>query len=52
MKATDLPRAIAVVESGRVDLSGLVTELHALADGPAAFASLVERRSLKVVVEP
>jgi L-iditol 2-dehydrogenase len=52
MKPTDLPRAIALVEAGRVDLSGLVTERHPLADAHAAFAALVDRRGLKVVVEP
>ena len=52
MKATDLPRAIDLVEQGGVELGSLVSERYALTDGPEAFASLSERRALKVVVEP
>jgi L-iditol 2-dehydrogenase len=52
MTSTDLGRAIALVEAGRVDLTGLVTDRFPLADAPAAFAALAERRGLKVVVQP
>ena len=52
MKGTDLPRAIELVESGRIELSGLVTERRPLTEALAAFDSLVDRRGLKVVVEP
>jgi L-iditol 2-dehydrogenase len=52
MTQHDLPRAIGLVESGSVDLSGLVTERHPLSEWPDAFAALSERRGLKVVIEP
>jgi L-iditol 2-dehydrogenase len=52
MRASDLPRAIELVERGRVDLRGFVTERRPLAEAPQAFDSLLERRGLKVVVEP
>jgi L-iditol 2-dehydrogenase len=52
MKPSDLPRAIDLAEKGRIELGGLVSERYSLADGPEAFASLSERRGLKVVVEP
>ena len=52
MGPLDLPRAIGLVESGQVELGGLVTERHHLSHWPDAFAALSERRGLKVVVEP
>jgi L-iditol 2-dehydrogenase len=52
MEADDLPRAIRLAGSGRVSLGPLVGERHALANWQEAFAALVARRSLKVVVEP
>jgi L-iditol 2-dehydrogenase len=52
MKPTDLPRAIDLAEKGRIELASLVSERYALAEAPDAFASLSERRALKVVVEP
>jgi L-iditol 2-dehydrogenase len=52
MKASDLRRAIDLVDQGRIELTGLVTERHTLADGREAFDALRERRGLKVVVEP
>jgi L-iditol 2-dehydrogenase len=52
MKATDLPRAIDLAEKGRIELGGLVSERYPLSEGSEAFASLSERRALKVVVEP
>jgi L-iditol 2-dehydrogenase len=52
MKPTDLPRAIHLAASGRLQLGRMVTERHDLSDGVQAFASLCERRGLKVVVEP
>jgi L-iditol 2-dehydrogenase len=52
MKATDLPRAIQLAESGRVALAELVTERHALGQWHEAFDALAERRGLKVVLEP
>jgi L-iditol 2-dehydrogenase len=52
MEPDDLPRAIRLAGSGRVSLGPLVGERYALANWEEAFAALVARRSLKVVVEP
>jgi len=52
MRASDLPRAIRLAESGGLELGALVTARYGLAEGPQAFRDLVERRGLKVVVEP
>jgi L-iditol 2-dehydrogenase len=52
MRATDLPRAIRLAESRDLELGSLVTARYGLDDGPQAFRDLVERRGLKVVVEP
>jgi L-iditol 2-dehydrogenase len=52
MTSADLPRAIELAQSGTVDLGSLVGERHSLDDWRDAFAALVERRTLKVVVEP
>lgn len=52
MRAGDLPRAIALAESGRVELASLVSARYRLDEGPQAFRDLVERRGLKVVVQP
>ena len=46
------PRAIALVESGLVDASSLVSHRFALADHDAAFRTAVRRDGLKVMVEP
>lgn len=52
MTAAELPRAIRLAESGAVDLGSLVGERHPLDDWRDAFAALVERRTLKIVIEP
>lgn len=52
MRAADLQRAIGLAAGGRVELGGLVTARYGLDDGPQAFRDLVERRGLKIVVEP
>jgi L-iditol 2-dehydrogenase len=52
MRATDLPRAIRLASGTGLELGGLVSRRHGLAEGPQAFRELVERRGLKVVVEP
>ena len=52
MRQPDLPRAIRLAEHGDVDLGSLLGERHSLDDWDDAFAALVERRTLKVVVEP
>ncbi|ETK37214.1 zinc-binding dehydrogenase [Microbispora sp. ATCC PTA-5024] len=51
MNAT-YPRAARLVESGRIDVSSLVTERFPLSRAEQAFAAAVSRRGLKVVVEP
>lgn len=52
MAPAALPRAVRLAESGAVDLGSLVGERHPLDGWPDAFAALVERRTLKVVIEP
>jgi L-iditol 2-dehydrogenase len=52
MKPADLPRAIRLVEQGLVSLAPLVTARYGLDEWRAAFGDLVERRGLKVVIEP
>jgi L-iditol 2-dehydrogenase len=52
MKPSDLPRAIRLAEAGEVELGGLVSGRYALTEWRGAFDELVERRGLKVVVEP
>ena len=52
MTATDLSRAATLVADGRIRLDGLVSASFSLADAPAAFVALAERRGLKTVVHP
>lgn len=52
MRAGDLPRAIALAESGRIELESLVSARYRLDEGPQAFRDLIERRGLKVLVQP
>jgi L-iditol 2-dehydrogenase len=52
MTPADLPRAIRLAASGRVRLAPLVGSRYPLVDWARAFDDLVERRGLKVVVEP
>jgi L-iditol 2-dehydrogenase len=52
MKPQDLPRAIELAAARRVDLGALVGERRPLLQWEEAFAALVERRTLKVVVQP
>ena len=52
MRADDLPRAIHAAASGRLELSSLVSARYPLHEGAQAFRDLVDRRGLKVVVEP
>jgi L-iditol 2-dehydrogenase len=52
MKPDHLPRAIELAAAGRVDLESLIGERHPLGEWQEAFAALVDRRTLKVVVEP
>jgi len=46
------PRAIALVESGRVDVRSLVTDVVPLADFAHAFETASRRDGLKVVLRP
>ena len=52
MTGAELPRAIRLVASGVVDLSGIVSATYPLARSGDAFASLVSREGLKIVVDP
>jgi len=52
MKPSDLLRAIRLAEAGDVELGTLVSGRYALSEWREAFGELVERRGLKVVVEP
>jgi L-iditol 2-dehydrogenase len=46
------PRAIALVESGLVEVSSLVTHRFAIAEFEAAFRAAVRRDGLKVILDP
>ncbi len=52
MEPADLPRAIRLAGTGRLDLGALVSERYALSEWQEAFGALTERRGLKVIVEP
>ena len=52
MVPSDLPRAITLAESGRIDLGGLITDRLDLDDAPEAFRVAASRRGLKVIVRP
>ena len=46
------PRAIALVESGQVDVDGLVSHIFVLEEFEQAFETAEKREGLKVVVKP
>ena len=48
----DCRQAAEIVNSGRVDLSGLISARLPLREARAAFALAEERTSLKVVIQP
>jgi L-iditol 2-dehydrogenase len=52
MVPSDLPRAIAIAEAGRIDLDGLISDRLAIDDAPEAFRIAASRRGHKVVVRP
>jgi L-iditol 2-dehydrogenase len=48
----DCWRAADIVQTGRIDLSGLVSQRFPLAEAVQAFTAAADRKSLKVVLEP
>ena len=52
MRASDLPRAIRLVESGAIATEPLVTARYPIDDFAGAFDELDTQRGLKVVVQP
>jgi L-iditol 2-dehydrogenase len=48
----DCRRAAQIVNSGRIDLSALVSQRFPLAQAAPAFAAAEDRKFLKVVLEP
>ncbi len=52
MTAPDMPRAIRLVETGRIDPGALISERHPLEAASLAFERLVEQRALKTVIVP
>jgi len=48
----DCWRAAEIVQSGRIDLSDLVSRRFPLADAVQAFSAAADRKTLKVVLEP
>lgn len=52
MQAADLLRAIRLADAGEVALAPLVTSRYGLDEWREAFGDLVERRGLKVVIQP
>lgn len=48
----DCWRAAALINSGQVKLSGMVSARFSLSEAPTAFAAAEDRKSLKVVIEP
>jgi L-iditol 2-dehydrogenase len=52
MEADDLPRAIDLVATGRIELAPFVSHRFALDEADEAFGVLAGRSGLKVVIEP
>jgi L-iditol 2-dehydrogenase len=52
MKPHHMHRAIDLVDRGAVDLDGLITARFPIGQGPEAFARLVSRSELKIVIKP
>jgi threonine dehydrogenase-like Zn-dependent dehydrogenase len=52
MEATDLSRALRLVESGLVRLTPLVSARYGLDEWHEAFGDLVRQSGLKIVIEP
>ena len=45
------PRAIRLVEEGRIDVRSLVTHTFPLERAPEAFAAAARREGMKVIIE-
>jgi L-iditol 2-dehydrogenase len=52
MKQHHMHVAIDLVDRGAVDLSGMITARFPISQGPEAFAELVSRSGLKIVIKP
>jgi L-iditol 2-dehydrogenase len=52
MKAHHMAEAIALVDGGSVGLADMITARYPLSRGPEAFADLVGRSGLKIVINP
>jgi threonine dehydrogenase-like Zn-dependent dehydrogenase len=52
MVASDLPHAVEVVSAGGLELTPLISHRYPIGNAPEAFATLAERRGLKVIVNP
>jgi L-iditol 2-dehydrogenase len=52
MKFIHMLQAIELVDHGLVSLDGLITSVHPLGEGAAAFDALVARSGLKIIVKP
>ncbi|MDJ0924340.1 MAG: alcohol dehydrogenase catalytic domain-containing protein [Acidimicrobiia bacterium] len=52
MKPQHMHAAIKLVDRGAVSLYGMITSRYAIGRGPEAFAELVSRSGLKVVIKP
>lgn len=50
--ANDCWQAAAIIDSGRIDLSGLISARYPLSQAPDAFMAAEDRKTLKVVLEP
>ena len=52
MKQHHMSEAIDLVDRGEIDLSGIITSRFPIGKGPEAFAELVGRSGLKIVIKP
>jgi L-iditol 2-dehydrogenase len=52
MKQHHMSEAIDLVDRGEIDLSGIITSRFPISQGPEAFAELVGRSGLKIVIKP
>ena len=52
MKAHHMHAAIDLVDRGAVDLGSMITARFPISQGPEAFAELVDRTGLKIVIKP